>query len=274
MYNINFNNINIDDLKKCFETGLSKERELFDESLEREPKATVILVKMVNEFHQLLGDICAGKFGKIYPPSLHRIKNIMQSLHFAPLLPMRGHIRAGYSEMRFLIEEICFFVYFLNDKNCKAFEEEVEKRVKEKGLDMRNTNDSLIFKIWHEVNKSQKDLVYKYLKEIDPTINHHLKEIKELINSFFMHSNAIGTHGDKGVNLSGVMGGFDSKWLRDKNLRRSMVYMASIMLSSYSAICAGLEKRPNASIYEYREKVGSVKKLLRELVNPPGSENV
>ena len=277
MYNINLNNISIDDLNKCFESGLSKEREMFDESLRGESKAVLILVKMGNEFHQLLKDICTGKFGKVFPSSLYRMEGIIQSLHFAPLFSMRGNIRAGYSEMRFLIEEVCLFAYFLNNNNCKAFEKEIEKKAKEKGLDMRNTNDELILKIRYEVNESQKSLAYKYLEEIDPITNNHLKKLKGTINDFFMHGGAIGVHDDKGVNLSGdtlVVEGFDSKELRDKNLRRSMVYMMLVMFYSYNVVCTGLEKRSDASMCEYRAKIESVKNLLKELVNPPGSENV
>lgn len=277
MYNINFDNINTDDLNKCFESGLSKEREMFDESLKKEAKVAVILVKMGNEFHQLLKDICTGKFGKVCPSSLYRMKGIIQSLHFAPLFSMRGNIRAGYSEMRFLIEEICLFVYYLDDKNCEVFEEEIEKRAKEKGLSMRNTDDNLTLKIRCKVNESQKNLAHKYLKEIDPAVNNHLKRFKDIINDFFMHGSAIGIHDDKGVNLSDdvlIVEGFDSKELRDENLKRSMTYMILIMFYSYNVVCTGLEKRLDTSMREHRARVESVKNLLKKLVSPPDSENV
>ena len=248
MYNINPNNINLDDLNRCFEPFLTQEREVFRDSLKMEPEVVLVLIKMEEEFYQLWKDVIAGKFGKNHQQCLCRLRGIMQSLYSSSLFLMRGNIRAGYSEMRFLIEEVCMFVYLLDNNNC-----------------------DLLFSKTDDFNEPTREVLFGHLEGVSPHMNKSLKQLKTTISEHLMHSKAIGVHDAKSINFSDgklIVDAFDSKELRNGHLGRSLEYLISIMFASHEMICAGLERRSNVPVREYRERVDSIGKLSREIVDP------
>ena len=248
MYNINPNNINSGDLNKCFEPFLAEEQKIFRDSLEMEREVVLVLIKMEEEFYQLWKDIVAGKFGRNHEQCLRRSRGIMQSLYSSSLFSMRGNIRAGFSEMRFLIEEVCMFVYLLDNNNC-----------------------DLLFNKTDDFNEPTKEVLFGHLERVCPYMNKSLKQLKTTISEYHMHSKVISVHDTKSINFSDdklILDAFDSKELRNEHLGRSLEYLISIMFASHEIICAGLERRPNISMREYRERVDSIRNLSRKIVDP------
>ena len=269
---IDFNNPDTDKLKKRFESGFQAERDLLHKSIEEETKAVAVLMAMESEFDQLFRDAGKVKFGKMGYLSIHQMKSIRQSYHFAGLHLLRGSIRGGMLEMRFFIEESCNFVYFLNNEKYKDFEEKIKEKMEEGW----HANDEKTLKEYNNLNQDQKRLIHAYVEEINPDVNKTLKEAKSIINEYYAHANSISAYNNLPTDFpqSDIrIDPLDSEDFRNKWLRRSIVYTTMIMSRLYTIICIALEKR-SAAPTGYKEKTESINRLLKTLINPPGSTKV